>query len=153
MRQDIKRESIVVLEASLDDATGETMGYAMERVMEAGALDVYLTPLYMKKNRPAVLLTVLCRPKDKERLASLILKETPTLGLRTREEERYVLPRESTRVDLGYGSVGIKKALCDGDGKASPEYEDCAALARKTGKPLREIMEDAISAYRERHKC
>jgi pyridinium-3,5-bisthiocarboxylic acid mononucleotide nickel chelatase len=129
---------VSVLEANIDDSSAEVLGYAMERLLEAGALDVSYQPLQMKKNRPGTLLRVIAKPEDQEALANTIFAETSTIGLRVYPAERRVRARQIREVDLGYGKVHVKVTE---DG-ASGEYEDCRALARATGKPLRRILAD-----------
>jgi pyridinium-3,5-bisthiocarboxylic acid mononucleotide nickel chelatase len=129
---------VSVLEANIDDSSAEVLGYALERLLELGALDVSYQPLQMKKNRPGTLLRVIARTEDQELLANTIFAETSTIGLRVYHAERRVRERHTRSVDLGYGTVRVKVTE---DG-ASPEYEDCRALARATGKPLRQILAD-----------
>ena len=136
--------SVAVLEANIDDSTPETLGYAMERLLEAGALDVTLTPVHMKKNRPGVMLSVLARPEDRERLAALVFAETSTLGLRIHVAERRVEARSVVEVETRFGKLRVKVSA---SGAFAPEYEDCRKLARETGAPLREIMTEAGLAY------
>jgi pyridinium-3,5-bisthiocarboxylic acid mononucleotide nickel chelatase len=136
--------TITVLEANIDDSTPEVLGYAMERLLEAGALDVTLSPIMMKKHRAANQLTVLANPEQQEMLAQIIFAETSTLGLRLYTAERRVQERRFMDVDTGYGQVRMKI----GDaGAFSPEYEDCRMLATTTGKPLKQVMADANLAY------
>jgi hypothetical protein len=136
--------SVAVIEANIDDSTPETLGYAMERLLEAGALDVTLTPVHMKKNRPGVILCVLARPEDRERLAALVFAETSTLGLRIHVAERRVEARSVVEVETRFGKLRVKVSA---SGAFAPEYEDCRKLARETGAPLREIMTEAGLAY------
>jgi len=136
--------TIAVLEANIDDSTPQVLGYAMERLFEAGALDVTLEPLLMKKNRPGSLLRVIARPESQETLAQLIFAETTTLGLRIYAAERRVQSRSITEIETPYGPVRIKVS---GDGAFAPEYDDCRELARKTGTPLKEILAGANAAY------
>jgi uncharacterized protein (TIGR00299 family) protein len=136
--------TVAVLEANIDDSTPETLGFAMERLLEAGALDVTLAPAQMKKNRPGVVLGVIARPEDRERLASLIFAETSTLGLRIHMAERRVEARSVVQVETRHGTVRVKVSAA---GAFAPEYEDCRKLARETGVPLKEIMNEAGLAY------
>jgi uncharacterized protein (TIGR00299 family) protein len=137
-------EYVVELACNLDDATGETLGYAMDRLLAAGALDVWFTPIQMKKNRPAILLSVLARPEDADALAALVLRETPTLGVRRQVVSRYKAGREVRPVKTPWGTVGVKVKLLAGQVVAvSPEYDDCARLAASAGVPLAEVMEAA----------
>ena len=136
--------AVAVLEANIDDSTPEVLGYAMERLLEAGALDVTLSPVTMKKNRPGTLLRVVAQPHDREMLANLVLRETSTLGLRVYEAERRVEPRESTNVATRHGTVRMKVAA---NGNFAPEFEDCRQLARESGIPLKQIIAEANSIY------
>lgn len=135
-------ESIYKLETNVDDCTGEMLGYVMKRLMEAGARDVYFTPVYMKKNRPAYELSVICDAGTRESLEQIIFEETTTIGIRRMKLERTVLPRESVSVSLKEGELKAKKCtLPDGRVRYYPEYESALALARKSNKPLMDIME------------
>jgi uncharacterized protein (TIGR00299 family) protein len=136
--------TVAVLEANIDDSTPETLGYAMERLLERGALDVTLTPVFMKKNRPATLLSVIARPEDRETLAGVMMAETSTLGLRIHDAERRVQARRVVEVETSRGKVRVKVAA---SGAFAPEYEDCRRLALATGAPLREILAEAGQAY------
>jgi uncharacterized protein (TIGR00299 family) protein len=136
--------TVSIIETNIDDSTPEVLGYAMEKLMREGALDVTYSPLQMKKNRPASLLRVIARPADQERLAEIVFAETSTAGLRIYSAERRVRARQMIEVDLGYGKVHLKVT----ESGAAPEYDDCRALAEQTGKPLRLIMADALAAYR-----
>lgn len=141
-------ETIAILEANLDDQAPHQLGYVMERLLADGALDVFFTPIQMKKQRPAVTLTVLCRPEDESRLATLVFRETTTLGVRRRLSNRYTLPRREVRVTTKDGMVRLKvAALPDGTETATPEYDDCRALAATTNKPLRVVYAEALQAY------
>ena len=133
-----------VLEANIDDCSPQVLGYAMERLFEAGALDVTLTPLVMKKQRPGQLLRVIATPESRETLASIIFRETTTLGLRMHDAERRVQWREIQIVETPFGPVRMKA----GEYGASPEYDDCRALALKMGLPLKEILAVAILAWK-----
>ena len=136
--------TVTVLEANIDDSTPEVLGYALERLLLEGALDATYTPLQMKKNRPASLLRVIANPADQERLAEIVFAETSTVGLRMYTAERRVRERKMVEVDLGYGKVSIKVT----ESGAAPEYEDCRALAIATGKPLRQVIADALAVHR-----
>ena len=134
------RETVYLIECNLDDATGEVLGYAMERLFAAGALDVWFTPVQMKKNRPGVVLSALTRPEGADALAAVILRETPTLGVRMRPVERVVADRREARVETEWGAVRVKEKWLDGRRvAASPEYEDCARIARERGIPLQDV--------------
>ncbi|MCZ2073438.1 MAG: nickel pincer cofactor biosynthesis protein LarC [Bryobacteraceae bacterium] len=136
--------TVAVIEANIDDASPQMLGYAMERLFENGALDVTMTPLFMKKNRPGTLLSVIARPEDRERLCGLVFAETPTLGLRVYAAERRVEERKIVEVDTAHGKVRMKVS---GAGFAAPEYEDCRRLASEKGIPLRVVLADATNAY------
>jgi uncharacterized protein (DUF111 family) len=143
--QAVESTTVSVIETNIDDTTPEILGYAMERLMAEGALDVSFTPMQMKKHRPATLLRVIARPQDQERLAELVFAETSTAGLRVYQAERRVQPRQVVEVDLGYGKVRIK-VLPSGP---APEFEDCRQLALQMGKPVRQVFTDALRAYRD----
>jgi uncharacterized protein (DUF111 family) len=136
--------AVAVIEANIDDSTPELLGYAMDRLLETGALDVTLESVLMKKNRPGVLLRVIARPEDREPLASLVLEETTTLGVRIYHAERRVQARELIEVETPHGKVRVKVAA---DGSFAPEYEDCRRLAASTGVPLKRILAEAGHAY------
>lgn len=135
---------ICVMEANIDDMSPQVLAYAMERLLERGALDATLQPVEMKKGRPGVLLRVLAKPEDREALAQLIFAETSTLGLRMYPAERRVQPRHWVEVLTPHGKVRIKVS---GAGGYAPEYEDCRRLARETGVALKQIMAEANFAY------
>ncbi len=140
----LEATTIAVIEANIDDSTPEVLGYAMERLLEAGALDVTLSSMMMKKNRPGIELTVIGRPEQQEMLAQIVFAETSTLGLRIYSAERRVQERRFVEVDTGYGRVRMKVGASGG---FSPEYEDCRKLAASTAKPLRQVISDANLAY------
>ena len=135
---------VSVIEANIDDSSPQVLGYALERLMEAGALDVSLSPLQMKKNRPGALLRVIARPEDKENLAQVVFAETSTLGLRIYSAERRVEERSVVEVETPWGKVRGKVA---GEGVFTPEYEDCRALAKGASVPLRQVLAAASEAY------
>jgi uncharacterized protein (TIGR00299 family) protein len=138
--------SVAVLEANIDDSSPQVLGYAMERLLEAGALDVTLESVLMKKNRPGTLVRVIAKPEDREALAQLVFAETSTLGLRIYSAERRVKARHTLEVETPYGKVRIKIA---DNGSYAPEYEDCRKLARETGVPLKQILAEANLAYQK----
>ena len=136
--------TLSVLETNIDDLNPEIYEYVMGRLFEAGALDVYLAPIQMKKNRPATLLRVLCRPDDVQAMTAILFKETSTLGVREQSVARHALPRVIEHVDTPYGPVHVKVAeLPDGTTKRAPEYEDCRRLAEEHSVPLREVYRTA----------
>ena len=137
-------ESVVVLETNIDDLNPQVYDYVMARLFKAGALDVFLTPIQMKKNRPGTLLRVICRPGDTGPLTDIVLTETSTLGVRQQTMSRVSLRREMRTVETPYGAVRIKTAiLADGTRRAAPEYDDCRRLAEACGVPLREVQRAA----------
>lgn len=136
------QDNVIVLEANIDDMTGEVAGYALERIMAAGAIDAFYTPIFMKKSRPAVKLTVLVKPEAVQAIERLILAETTTIGIRRYPVERTVMSRTFRTVKLPYGEVTVKICEYDGIKKVSPEYESVKELALKTGKPLISIYRD-----------
>ncbi|MCH3972486.1 MAG: nickel pincer cofactor biosynthesis protein LarC [Oscillospiraceae bacterium] len=134
-------EEIVELRCNLDDMTPEALGFAQERLLVGGALDVFTTPIGMKKNRPAVLLTCLCKPGQREKMLSLLFRYTATLGVRETCCRRYMLSRTSRTVSTAYGQVGIKTASGWGVQHSKAEYEDLARIARDRGCSLAEARE------------
>jgi uncharacterized protein (DUF111 family) len=136
--------TVSVLEANIDDSSPEVLGYAMERLLDAGALDVTLSPIFMKKNRPGTLVRVIARPEDQERLAALLFAETTTLGLRIYPAERRVQARRTVEVQTPHGMVRVKVSE---EGNFAPEYEDCRRLALAAGVPLKQILAAANYAY------
>ena len=145
---DSPREEVWVLEANIDDMTPEMAGFAMERLLEAGALDVMLAPVYMKKNRPGFTLTVIATPEDRARLGDMMLAETSTIGIREATARRRTLPRSWQEVRTKYGTVRVKVSGAAGDGQnIAPEYEDCRRLARDHGVPFKRVWEQANREY------
>jgi uncharacterized protein (TIGR00299 family) protein len=142
-------DRVVTLECHLDDLVPEHFDYLMERLFEAGALDVSLQHLQMKKNRPGFLVRALGRPSDRLALARILFAESTTIGVRAHESDRLVLRREERRVATRYGRIGVK-IVWDGDGRAhvSAEYDDCKRAARSRGAPLREVVRAAEEAGR-----
>ncbi len=142
-----------MIEADVDDATPQALAYAAERLREAGALDAAVSALTMKKGRPGHRLTVLARPERAEEMAAIVLKETPSLGLRYRTEHRVELSRSSRQVTTPYGKVDVKVGR-QGDRvvQAWPEYEQCATIARRRGVPLAEVQQAALAAFRARKR-
>src|SRR5215475_1717801 len=143
-------ERVTVLECAVDDATPQVVAHTMDRILEEGALDVMGTPVVMKKGRMGSLLTVLCRPERREVFESLLLRETTTLGIRMREEDRVILQRRFVEVETVYGTIRVKIGSRDSeDLNWMPEYEDCARAAREHGIALKEVMQAAIVAIAE----
>jgi uncharacterized protein (TIGR00299 family) protein len=143
-------EEITILEANVDDMTPQVFGYVMERALELGALDAFCTAVQMKKNRPGMLLTVLCRPLDSPRLAQFIFAETSTLGVRMRQESRAVLARRHVSIHTRWGEVRMKLANLNGTiSNYAPEYDDCRRIAEQQHVPLKNVMQEAIKIYLE----
>jgi uncharacterized protein (TIGR00299 family) protein len=141
-------DSVVQLETAIDDLSGEIVGYCLERLWNAGALDVYTTSIGMKKNRPGVLVTVLCHPADAAKMEEILFRETTTLGIRRLSIPRRVLRRESIEVETPWGPVAGKIArISEKDARFAPEYESCRAVAERHGRPLAEIYEAAKKAF------
>jgi uncharacterized protein (TIGR00299 family) protein len=143
-------DRIVVLETNLDDLNPQAYETVMDRLFSVGALDVTLTPIVMKHGRPGVTLAALAAPEKAEAVTTAILRETTTLGVRIHELARRILPRRFETVKIGAREVRIKVAtLQDGGEKAAPEYQDCKRIAEQTGRPIREIMEEALLVFRK----
>jgi uncharacterized protein (TIGR00299 family) protein len=146
---DWETDAIAVLETNLDDLSSEVLGHFVETALAAGALDVFHTPIQMKKNRPGVLLTVLCAAPDADRFSSLILRETTAFGVRRTIAERRKLQREFVKVPTPHGEVTVKLGKLDGQIiQTAPEYESCRQLAEKAGVPLKEVFQAAAAAAR-----
>ncbi len=134
------KDAIVKLESDLDDCTGEILGYTLEKLMNAGALDVHYTPIFMKKNRPGWEITVLCRPEKKEAMEEILFSETTTIGIREFENvSRTVLAREEKEIETPFGPALAKVVSHQGKTYVYPEYDSVKALAEKTGVPLKVI--------------
>lgn len=143
--------NIVLLETNMDDVTGETLGYAQERLFALGALDVWYTPVQMKKNRPGVVFSALVPQSLEGEAVALILRETPTLGIRTRPVERYVAERENVPLETDLGIISVKVKSLEGKAvSVSPEFEDCRRVALETGLPLQEVYQRAEAEARRR---
>ncbi len=145
----VQQGDVVLLETNLDDASGLVLGYTQERLFAIGALDVWNTPILMKKNRPATLLSVLV-PKDKEREATeVILLETPTLGIRTRPVDRYVAGRQMITIETKMGPISVKVKLLDGKAiSAAPEPDEVRRIALESGTPFQEVYQQATEEAR-----
>jgi uncharacterized protein (TIGR00299 family) protein len=135
-------DDVMVVEANIDDSTPELLGYAMERLFEEGALDVFFTSIQMKKNRPGVMLSFLCRPQQLDQLAGLLLAETSAIGLRHYRASRIILQRRIVEQQTEFGVVSYKQVV-DASGeviRATPEYEDCRRIARENELPCQKVM-------------
>jgi uncharacterized protein (TIGR00299 family) protein len=147
--QDQQRETIVLLETQVDDMTGEALGYAMEQIFEAGALDVFYTPVYMKKNRPGTLITVLVSEEKADCCEEVLLKETTTLGVRRSKWTRKIFDRKIETVQTPYGAIRFKQAGLEGVAtQQSPEYEDVSRIAREKGIPFQKVYEEAVRSIK-----
>ena len=135
-------DEIAELSCNLDDMTAEAIGFAEEALFEAGALEVYTIPVGMKKSRPGILLTCMCRREDEEKMVELLFRHTTTLGVREHISRRFTLKRREETVETAYGPVRKKISQGHGVTRAKLEYEDLAAIAKKTGRPLEEIRKE-----------
>jgi pyridinium-3,5-bisthiocarboxylic acid mononucleotide nickel chelatase len=141
--------AVAVIEANIDDLNAQIFGHLMEKALTEGALDIFYTPVQMKKNRPGVLVTVLCKPEDRDRMIDIVFRETTTLGVRYRSEQREILQREHVTVETKYGPVNIKISRAR-DGSVmnyAPEFDDCRAAADLHKVAIREVQTAASTAY------
>jgi pyridinium-3,5-bisthiocarboxylic acid mononucleotide nickel chelatase len=153
MQGESAEETVSVIETNIDDMNPQIYDYLFEELFSAGALDVYLTQVIMKKTRPAVKVTVICGPDKKNDLIGIILKETTSIGVRCYETRRVTMEREITSFPSRFGEVRVKTSRAGNSlVKISPEYEDCRKIARKTSIPLREIIDEIRSASRVNKK-
>jgi pyridinium-3,5-bisthiocarboxylic acid mononucleotide nickel chelatase len=137
-------ETLLLIETNIDDMNPEFYEHIMERLFAVGALDVYMTPIIMKKSRPGIVLRALCNPSAREAVCSVLFAESTTFGLRIQEVERRCLQREFREIQTRWGGVKVKLALQDGTViSAAPEYEDCRRLAKERNIPLRQVYEEA----------
>lgn len=134
-----ENENIIVMETNIDDCSSEVLGYTAEKLFQNGALDIFYTPIFMKKNRPAYCLTVVCKKEDMFKLQNIIFKETTTIGIRYRFEYRTELEREIIELDTKYGNIKAKKVNNNGEEYVYPEYESMKELAEKYDIPLKEL--------------
>ena len=150
---EIPSGTITVLEANIDDLNPQVFGYVIDRLLEEGALDAFGVPVQMKKNRPGMLLTVLCRNEEASKLTDLIFTETTTIGVRQREEKRRALTREWVTVPTRWGDVRLKIATMNGTvTNYAPEYEDCRRIATECHVPLKSVMQEALQLYMNRQR-
>ena len=147
---DVSTDLVMLLETNLDDVTPETIGYVRDRLLHAGALDVYAVPVQMKKDRPGVILSVLANPPDVERFESVMFEETGTLGIRRQQLERTIQFRDIVTVSTLWGDVRGKRSWRTGRvARFTPEFDDCSRVAAECGIPLRDIYRAAESAFLE----
>ena len=145
--------TIRVLEANLDDMNPQIFGYLLEKALAEGALDVFATPVQMKKSRPGTLVTILCRPEDEARFQEMLFAETTTLGVRSHLVDRHALPREFVTVTTPFGEVRLKIVRSAGRIQhAAPEFDDCRKLAEEKHVPLQQVMEQAMIGFQEQYK-
>jgi hypothetical protein len=144
-----ERDQISVIETNIDDCTAEEIGYLLELLMREGALDAFVTPVQMKKNRPGFLVTVLAQESTTEKLAGLLLRDSSTAGVRFRREQRRKLKRDLREVKTRYGNVRIKFLFGGDVRKFSPEYDDVARIATEAGVPFSRVYQAALRAMEE----
>ncbi|HYV25742.1 MAG TPA: nickel pincer cofactor biosynthesis protein LarC [Pyrinomonadaceae bacterium] len=140
-------EQLLMIETNIDDMSPQLFGHVMDRAFELGALDCYFTPVQMKKNRPGMLLSILCRPDEREKFLQMMFTETTTIGARSYAVSRRALPRETVRVQTKFGAIDVKVVHSNGDVKAMPEFEQCRAVAQESGVAVREVQDAARAAY------
>lgn len=144
-------DKVMEIETNIDDMTAEQLGNVMDKLFEQGALDVFFTPLLMKKNRPGTKLTVICRQDRKDVLVEVLLRHTSTFGVRFSYLDRTILDRETVAVDTDFGSIRCKLGRLSGELlKYSPEYEDCKAASEQSGRPISEVYAEAVLRMKEK---
>jgi uncharacterized protein (DUF111 family) len=140
---DAHADQVLILEANIDNMNPEIYDYLLERLFSAGALDVSLAPLQMKKNRPGVLLKIICRPEKKGDLSAVVFQESTTSGIRSYHAERIKLPRRAQKILTPYGRLEVKIVTYpDGSIAAAPEYEQCKMIAKKCRIPLKKVYQE-----------
>jgi len=140
-------ETLLMIETNIDDMSPQLFGYVIDRAFELGALDCYLTQTQMKKNRPGNLISILCRPHEREKFLQLLFAETTTIGARSYEVQRRALARETVSVQTQFGLIDVKVVHANGSVKAMPEFEQCRTAAAAANVPLREVQDAAREAY------
>jgi len=147
-KESLSTDEVMVLEANLDDLSPQVVGFLTDQLLAAGALDVFTTAVQMKKSRPGTLLTVLSRPEQEATLRELIFRESSTLGIRSRREQRYLLARRHETVQTPWGEVRIKiGSMAGADSQLAPEYEDCRRVAVEHHVPLKTVLQEALRLY------
>ena len=144
------KDTIIKMETNIDDCSGEVLGFVMERLMKAGARDVHYVPVFMKKNRPAWVLNVICKEEDMETLQNIIFEETTTIGIRYSRMERTILPRETRTLPTPWGEVLAKVCTLNGKEQLYPEYESVAQLSREKEIPFTEIYRYIVLANKDK---
>ncbi len=147
-----EQDCVWVLETNMDDMNPERSGFLMDRLFEAGALDVLLIPVYMKKNRPGILLKVICDEKKREKLTSVIFSESTTLGVRSYFAERDILKRRQGKLKTKFGVLNVKIFKERKGERIAPEFEECKKVALKRKVPLKRVYEEVCAAAREQRK-
>lgn len=142
--QEKQRDTNTIIDVNIDDMNPQIYGYLMDKLFEIGALDVFFTPIYMKKSRPAVKLTVISPNHLVDKIIDVIFKETTSIGIRTYQVEKIMLPREIIELDTPWGTARVKVSYINGTPKIMPEYDDCKAIAEKTGIPIQEVMKEIL---------
>lgn len=140
-------KDIIVVETNIDDCTSEILSYTMERLLEQGALDVFFTPIYMKKNRPAYCLTILCLEKDLDIIKDVLFQETTTIGIRYRQEQRLTLKREVIKKKTVFGFIQMKEVVYNGRTYLYPEYEDMKKIAREKNIAIKEVYKEMMKEH------
>lgn len=143
----LEADSVMVIDANIDDMNPEIYGFVMDRLFDEGALDVSLTPVYMKKGRPGTLLKIICQVGKEREMANMLLRETSTIGVRFYRTNRLKVLRESVEVQTRFGKVSVKVARTPWNDKAQPEYDDCRKLALERGIPIRDIYTEAMKEF------
>lgn len=141
---------ICELNCNIDDMSSEQLAYAQSVLLKAGALDVFFTPIYMKKNRPAYLLNCICKPEDSDFMAELILKYTTSWGVRKKEYERYTMEKYFEKIATKYGEITVKYGVLDGIEKFKAEYDEAAKAAEKYGVSVNEVINEVIKEYKSK---
>jgi hypothetical protein len=150
MTEHCLEDDIVVMETNIDDMNLEWFGYLMEKVQNAGALDVCWHPVQMKKNRPGIMVQILCREEQKGGIAKILLKETTTIGIRFYEARRYMLKRENILLKTSYGETWMKKIIgLDGQTRLAPEYEACRKIALERNIPIQDVYNNLLKETAE----
>ncbi len=147
----VEADQVIQLETNIDDMNPQLYDTVMERLFENGALDVSMTPTFMKRNRPGIILTVLAKPEHAEMLTQLLFRETTTLGVRSQLISRTTLARSMQTIRLPQGRVRVKSVHAGKAVKHRPEFQDCQAIAKKTGIPVQEVIERVMQAIRDRN--
>ncbi len=142
----MERDGVKLIEANIDDMNPQVYEYLLERLMDEGALDAHLQNIIMKKGRPAIKVSVICVVKDVEKMAGILMEETTTIGVRVLDAQRLKLPRKIVKVNTKYGIVPVKISEYGGIRTVTPEYDDCARIAKAKKVPLREVICEANDA-------